>query len=228
MVARYLMLVAEDVRLLLSSLGLRTLEEAIGRTDLLRQRRDRRPAPIARPRPLFWTPADGERRFTGSLAIQKPRSEPRRPAVRGRVRDARERRAIDLDVPDHERRSHRRRASRRAQSRSRSARSGPVGRVASFEGEAGQCFGAFLADGIELALTGEANDYVCKGMGGGRVVDPPARERRRDPVPRRNTVSTEPRAGSSSSRDAPGSVSRCATRARSPSSREPATTHAST
>ena len=39
-----------------------------------------------------------------------------------------------------------------------------------FHGAAGQSFGAFLASGIELALTGEANDYVGKGMGGGRIV----------------------------------------------------------
>jgi glutamate synthase (ferredoxin) len=40
---------------------------------------------------------------------------------------------------------------------------------------AGQSFGAFLADGVTLELTGEANDYVGKGMGGGRIViRPPA------------------------------------------------------
>jgi len=37
-------------------------------------------------------------------------------------------------------------------------------------GIAGQSFGAFLAPGIELRLTGEANDYVGKGMAGGRIV----------------------------------------------------------
>ncbi len=41
---------------------------------------------------------------------------------------------------------------------------------AHFEGYAGQSFGAFIADGVNLALTGEANDYVGKGMGGGRIV----------------------------------------------------------
>jgi glutamate synthase domain-containing protein 2/glutamate synthase domain-containing protein 1/glutamate synthase domain-containing protein 3 len=37
-------------------------------------------------------------------------------------------------------------------------------------GIAGQSFGAFLAPGIDLRLTGEANDYVGKGMAGGRIV----------------------------------------------------------
>src|SRR5206468_2524980 len=52
----------------------------------------------------------------------------------------------------------------------------PPGRVrASFEGVAGQSFGAFVARGVRLTLTGEANDYVGKGMSGGRIViRPPA------------------------------------------------------
>ncbi len=37
-------------------------------------------------------------------------------------------------------------------------------------GVAGQSFGAFLAHGITLDLTGDANDYVGKGLSGGRVI----------------------------------------------------------
>jgi glutamate synthase domain-containing protein 3 len=39
-----------------------------------------------------------------------------------------------------------------------------------FKGSAGQSFGAFLAHGISLTLEGEANDYVGKGLSGGRIV----------------------------------------------------------
>jgi len=39
-----------------------------------------------------------------------------------------------------------------------------------FTGVAGQSFGAFLAHGITLDLTGDANDYVGKGLSGGRVI----------------------------------------------------------
>ncbi|HJQ57289.1 MAG TPA: glutamate synthase large subunit, partial [Vineibacter sp.] len=43
------------------------------------------------------------------------------------------------------------------------------------KGTAGQSFGAFLAHGVSLELTGDANDYVGKGLSGGRiVVKPPA------------------------------------------------------
>ena len=39
-----------------------------------------------------------------------------------------------------------------------------------FEGVAGQSFGAFLAHGITAELVGDANDYVGKGLSGGRVI----------------------------------------------------------
>jgi glutamate synthase (NADPH) large chain len=39
-----------------------------------------------------------------------------------------------------------------------------------FEGSAGQSFGAFLGRGVYFHLTGEANDYVGKGLSGGKIV----------------------------------------------------------
>jgi glutamate synthase (NADPH/NADH) large chain len=42
-------------------------------------------------------------------------------------------------------------------------------------GSAGQSFGAFNAGGLNLILSGEANDYVGKGMAGGRLVIKPPR-----------------------------------------------------
>ena len=44
-----------------------------------------------------------------------------------------------------------------------------------FKGSAGQSFGAFLSPGIELHLEGDSNDYLGKGLSGGRIiVVPPA------------------------------------------------------
>jgi glutamate synthase (ferredoxin) len=44
-----------------------------------------------------------------------------------------------------------------------------------FKGSAGQSFGAFLPPGITLSLEGDANDYIGKGLSGGRIiVYPPA------------------------------------------------------
>jgi len=45
-----------------------------------------------------------------------------------------------------------------------------------FTGSAGQSFGAFLAKGITLTLEGDANDYVGKGLSGGRLVIYPPKE----------------------------------------------------
>ncbi|MBA2464816.1 MAG: glutamate synthase subunit alpha, partial [Nocardioidaceae bacterium] len=45
-----------------------------------------------------------------------------------------------------------------------------------FTGSAGQSFGAFLPRGITLRLEGDANDYVAKGLSGGRIVVRPHHE----------------------------------------------------
>jgi glutamate synthase (NADPH) large chain len=45
----------------------------------------------------------------------------------------------------------------------------------SFTGSAGQSFGAFVPKGITLRLEGDANDYVGKGLSGGRIVIRPPR-----------------------------------------------------
>ena len=44
-----------------------------------------------------------------------------------------------------------------------------------FTGSAGQSFGAFVPRGITLALEGDANDYVGKGLSGGRIIVAPPR-----------------------------------------------------
>ncbi|MEO6716290.1 MAG: glutamate synthase large subunit [Novosphingobium sp.] len=49
-------------------------------------------------------------------------------------------------------------------------------------GVAGQSFGAFLAHGVTLDLTGDANDYVGKGLSGGRVIVRQPRHVARDPA----------------------------------------------
>ena len=53
----------------------------------------------------------------------------------------------------------------------------PMDRVScTFEGSAGQSFGAFTVAGLNLRLYGEANDYVAKGMSGGEVAIMSAKE----------------------------------------------------
>jgi glutamate synthase (NADPH/NADH) large chain len=51
-----------------------------------------------------------------------------------------------------------------------------------FEGNAGQSFGAFLSRGVSLELVGDSNDYVGKGLSGGRVVVRQPKPTRREPT----------------------------------------------
>ena len=77
-----------------------------------------------------------------------------------------------------------------------------------FTGSAGQSFGAFVPKGITLRLDGDANDYVGKGLSGGRlVVRPPDdshrelrgrgehHRRQRDPLRRHRRRGVPPRRG---------------------------------
>jgi glutamate synthase (ferredoxin) len=174
MVARYLTLVAEEVRELLASLGLRSLEEATGRTDLLRQRTTGN----ARADSLDLSPllVDGgrHRRFSKSLPLQRPRSElgdrVYAEAMAGLHRGESPQLAYRISTAD-------RTVGARlgcAIGHELGERRAPQSVRVSFEGEAGQSFGAFLAEGIEFSLIGEANDYVGKGMAGGRIaIRPP-------------------------------------------------------
>jgi len=51
-----------------------------------------------------------------------------------------------------------------------------------FAGSAGQSFGAFLAKGITLDLIGDTNDYCGKGLSGGQIVVAPSPKFRGDPA----------------------------------------------
>jgi len=51
-----------------------------------------------------------------------------------------------------------------------------------FAGQAGQSFGAFLARGVTLELAGDGNDYVGKGLSGGRVIVRQPAGSRREPT----------------------------------------------
>ncbi len=57
-----------------------------------------------------------------------------------------------------------------------------------FTGSAGQSFGAFLPKGVTLRLHGDANDYVGKGLSGGRVVIRPPDDRHEDFVAEDNIL----------------------------------------
>ena len=57
-----------------------------------------------------------------------------------------------------------------------------------FRGSAGQSFGAFLARGVFFRLEGDANDYLGKGLSGGKIAVVPASTARADFVPEKNVI----------------------------------------
>ena len=60
--------------------------------------------------------------------------------------------------------------------------------VIDLEGSAGNSFGAFVPRGITLRLRGDANDYVGKGLSGGRIVVAPPAHKHADLVPEDNII----------------------------------------
>jgi glutamate synthase (ferredoxin) len=168
-VARYLRFVAEETRRILASLGLRSIEEAIGRADLLRPKLEGPRETQLDLQPMIEQP-EGPRHFVAPHPIQRPTSE-----LGDRVfEDAFELimggEQVELSYPIHN--SDRTVGARLggAIAHEYGERPPPGKARVTFTGEAGQSFGAFLTHGVEFVLTGEANDYVGKGMGGGRVV----------------------------------------------------------
>jgi glutamate synthase (NADPH) large chain len=181
-VVNYFFFVAEQVRELMSRLGLRTLDEAIGRVDLLRQRDDLDThwkaagldlgsmlhQPEAGPEVARRRIAIHEHELVGSLGrvllqLTKPAIE-RRKRVGVRLPVGTEHRTIGAMI-----------SGRIARRYGRAGLPDGTVRIVCV-GSAGQSFGAFLARGITLALEGEANDYVGKGLSGGRVIVRPPRE----------------------------------------------------
>ena len=98
-------------------------------------------------------------------------------------------------------------------------------------GSAGQSFGAFVPRGMTLRLEGDANDYVGKGLSGGRLVVRPDRAATFDAseqIIAATRSATAPRRARSSCGAGPASGSASATPAPAPSWRAWATTPAST
>jgi glutamate synthase domain-containing protein 2/glutamate synthase domain-containing protein 1/glutamate synthase domain-containing protein 3 len=175
-VAAYLVFVAEEVRHYLAQLGLRSLDEAIGRVDLLRQRATGNPRADAMDLSPLLTEAPeaaavgGPRHFVERVELQDPRSDLGDQFLADAFRQVWDGDEIELSY-----------TIRNADRAFGAALSGalaleygelpPRGTArVTLTGSAGQSFAAFLTHGIELDLTGETNDYVGKGMGGGLVV----------------------------------------------------------
>ena len=174
---------AEEVREILASVGARTLEEVVGRTDLLRQVSrgsqylddlDLNPI-LVRPDVGGWpnhcTLADDERNeVPDTLDAQMIRDA--RPALEGG-----EKMQLSYNVRNIQR-AIGTRMSHHIVTRFGMEGLRPGHITVALRGHAGQSLGAFAVQGLKLELQGDANDYVGKGLSGGLIVIRPPIESR--------------------------------------------------
>ncbi|MFZ0378280.1 MAG: glutamate synthase-related protein, partial [Solirubrobacteraceae bacterium] len=183
-VVNYLMLVAEEVRSIMASLGIRRFQDMIGRTELLDM-----DAAID-----HWKAS----RVDLSMVLESPDLPAGTPRCRTRPQQPVLDDALDWELL---------RRCGPALERSESVKLGPIpvrnvnrtvggilsGEIArrhgatglregtieiAFTGSAGQSFAAWLAPGVTFSLRGETNDYAGKGLSGGVVsVRPPEKHR---------------------------------------------------
>ena len=180
-VINYFFFVAEEVREYMAQMGFRTFEEMIGRTDRLKMRKAIEhwkargvdlsailhsvEAPEGRGYTPRRDPGPQPRESLDNELIEKCR-----PALENQE-------PVRFEQPITEHQPHGRRHALRARSPGRYGNEGlPDGTVRiDFHGVAGQSFGAWLAHGLTFSLEGTTNDYVGKGLSGGRLAVFPSR-----------------------------------------------------
>ncbi len=174
-IIRYLYFIAEELREIMASLGFSTVNEMVGRSDLLTVKPS-----ISHPKAaklnfdkVFYfdpdiPPADRKAapdyRHTLPPVLDDRLIEAARPALESgqpvRYQDT---------IKNTDRSTGTKLSS--ALTRAGNGEDTPDDLIhCTFRGTAGQSFGAFLARGITLELFGDANDYVGKGLSGGRIV----------------------------------------------------------
>ncbi|WIY52402.1 glutamate synthase large subunit [Devosia sp. YIM 151766] len=178
-VINYFFFVAEELRGLMAGLGARTLDHLIGRSDLLDQRRaDTHWKSFGldlakifyKPEPLGGDSLHHSERQDHHLdtVLDRQLLELAAPAL-----DSANPVQIDLPIRSRDRSTGAMLSG--ALARKYGHEGLPEDSIAiKFTGTAGQAFGAFLAKGIAIDLVGDANDYVGKGLSGGRIVVRPS------------------------------------------------------
>ena len=174
-VVNYFFFVAEEVRELMAQLGIRKFEDLVGRADLLDMKQGiahwkAKGLDYAR---IFFqpaVPAEVPRKHADVQdhglegALDQQLIALAQPALQKG-----EKVSIDLPVRNINRTVG---AMLSGQVAARYGHAGLPGDTIHIRlsGTAGQSFGAFLARGVTLELVGEGNDYVGKGLSGGRIV----------------------------------------------------------
>ena len=181
MVKNYFRFVAEETRQLMAQMGVRSIEELVGRVDLLELvegKTDRQKA-------LDLSPiiSDGGVPADRPQTVQMPRNEPFDKGTLNTQMLEMAQSAIDnasgaefeLNITNCDRSVGARTSGAIAKQHGNLGMSNaPI--TFKFRGHAGQSFGVWNAGGQDLILEGDANDYVGKGMAGGKLVVKPFAE----------------------------------------------------
>ncbi len=180
-VVNYFMFVAEDVRELMAKLGFRTFNEMIGRSDKLNMNRaishwKAKGLDLSR---ILYRPkvADDVAQYnceTQDHGLDKAKDQ----ELIKQAQAALENRTpvkIETDIHNYNRSFG---AMLSGEVAKRYGHAGLAEDTISIKatGCAGQSFGAFVAHGVSIELVGEGNDYVGKGLSGGRLVIYPPKE----------------------------------------------------
>jgi glutamate synthase (NADPH/NADH) large chain len=171
-VINYMIFLAQELREIMADLGFRTVEEMVGRPGLLEQiETDHPKAKHLDLSAVIAEPEGGERH----KVREQKHTDVENHVDHDLIHAASD--AIEEGEPIHLRRdiSNGDRAVGAMLSNRISRRYGESGLpsdtiACTFDGVAGQSFGAFLANGVTMELVGAANDYVGKGLSGGKVV----------------------------------------------------------
>ena len=165
--------IAEEVREILADLGFKSLNEVIGRTDLLRQVSKGSPnLDDLDLNPLFVQADPGKnKRYCEKPEINSvPDTLDQKlwPEIEDKI-DKKEKINQEFEIQNTDR-AVGTRISYHLYKKFGNNKLDENSIELNFKGSAGQSFGAFAIKGLKLILKGDANDYVAKGLSGGTIV----------------------------------------------------------
>ncbi len=165
--------IAEEVREILADLGFKSLNEVIGRTDLLRQVSKGSPnLDDLDLNPLFVQADPGKnKRYCEKPEINSvPDTLDQKlwPEIEDKI-DKKEKINQEFEIQNTDR-AVGTRISYHLYKKFGNNNLDENSIELNFKGSAGQSFGAFAIKGLKLILKGDANDYVAKGLSGGTIV----------------------------------------------------------
>ncbi len=174
-VIKYFFFVAEELRKIMAKLGFSTVNEMIGRTDMLVQRNDIEhwKAEKVNLSTLLHKVPLGEDDTLYCTQIQDHNLEKQldHKIIKKSSKALKEKKRVKISLPIFNINRAVGTLLSGEITRRYSAKGLPDKTIhCKFQGSAGQSFGAFLAKGVTFELEGDANDYTGKGLSGGRLI----------------------------------------------------------